>query len=103
MNVMNLRDYNSILDYVDNKDRREELNEEELNAFNVGLFYYSVWGDEECAYAALQSMIDHGNVVRSAYEAPQTEYVGQCHQAGYACEGDDREYRDGQQRGRLLR
>jgi len=73
MNTMNLRDYNSMLDYINNKDRRDELNEEELNAFNSGLFFYSVWGDKECAYAALQSMIDNGNVISSAYEAPQTE------------------------------
>jgi len=77
MNAMNIRDYNSMMGYVNNKDRRDELNEEELNDFNSGLLFYSVWGDPQCAYVALQSMIDNGNIIYSAYEAPQTNSMMQ--------------------------
>ena len=73
LNAENLRDYNAMQDYVQNKDRRDELNETELAAFDSGLFFWSVWGAPKCSYAAIDEMIKLGNISFSAYDAPLTD------------------------------
>lgn len=73
LNAENLRDFNSMQDYLTNIDKRSSLNETELGKFNQGIFYYSVWGAERCGYAALNEMIQTGNLVYSAYDTVQTD------------------------------
>ena len=73
LNAENLRDYNAMQAYIQNADRRGELTEEELAAFDSGLFFYSVWGAEKCSYAAIEDTIEKGNVLYSAYDAPMTD------------------------------
>lgn len=72
LNAENLRDYNSMLDYINNKDKRDELDETRLAQSKSGLFYYSVWGAEKCSYAAINDMIENDNLLYSAYEIAPT-------------------------------
>ncbi|MDO4445021.1 MAG: extracellular solute-binding protein [Bacillota bacterium] len=78
LNPENLRDYNAMMKYVDNKDRRDELNEEELAAYDAGILYWSVWGNENCAYQVLHEMEDKGNYMYSAYDAAATQKMNEC-------------------------
>jgi putative aldouronate transport system substrate-binding protein len=73
MNAENLRDFNAMQDYIRNKDRREELNEEEKAAFDSGLFFWSVWGAKQCSYAAIKQTIELDNMLESAYDTVYTD------------------------------
>lgn len=73
LNAENLANFNAMQDYLNNKDRRAELTEEEIAKFNSGLFYYAIWGNENCSYQAISEMIDMGNFTYSAYEAVPTK------------------------------
>jgi len=73
LNAENLRDFETMIVYVDNKDRRDELDEGELALFEGGLFYWSVWGAEQCSYQAISDMIDNGKLLHSAYGVAPTD------------------------------
>ena len=77
MNPENLRDYNAMRVYYDNRDRRDELTEEELGAFNGGLLYWVVYGNEHCAYQSLDEMAKMDNFQYSAFEASATEKMNE--------------------------
>lgn len=78
LNPENLRDYNAMMEYCANKDRRDELNEEELAAYEAGILYWSVWGNENCAYQILHEMEDRDNYLYSAYDTAATEKMNEC-------------------------
>lgn len=78
LNAENLRDYNAMMAYYENRDRRDELNEEELAAFNAGVLYWSVWGNEHCAYQTLHEMDDMDNYQYSAYDTSATNKMNEC-------------------------
>ena len=78
LNAENLRDYNAMMAYHENRDRRAELNEEELAAFDAGILYWSVWGNEHCAYQSYHEMDDMNNYLYSAYDAAATEKMNEC-------------------------
>jgi len=74
LNVENWRDYEVIQQYFELKDRAyDTLTDEEIAAYKQGIFYYSVWGAEQCSYAAIQEMIDLDNFQYSAYNTVATE------------------------------
>lgn len=77
LNAENLRDYNAMMAYYNNRDRRSELNEEELAAFDAGVLYWSVWGNEHCAYQTLHEMDDLDNYLYSAYDAAATDKMNE--------------------------
>lgn len=78
LNPENLRDYNAMMKYYNNRDRREELSEEELAAYEAGILYWSVWGNEHCAYQTLHEMEDMGHYLYSAYDTAATEKMNEC-------------------------
>lgn len=77
LNAENLRDYNSMMAYYQNKDRRSELTEDELAAHDAGLFFWSVWGAKQCGYKALKDMIDLNHFIYSAYETVPTNKMSE--------------------------
>ena len=78
LSAENLRDYKAMMQYYDNRDRRDELNEEELAAYEAGILYWSVWGNEHCAYQTLHEMDDMDNYLYSAYDTTATEKMNEC-------------------------
>jgi putative aldouronate transport system substrate-binding protein len=72
MTPENLRDYNSMMEFCNNRDRRAELNEEELAKFNAGLLYWCVFGNEHCTYQTLTETAELGNFLYSAYDTAPT-------------------------------
>ena len=78
LNPENLRDYNAMMKYVENQDRREELSGEDLAAYEAGILYWSVWGNENCAYQALHEMADLDNYLYSVYDTAATEKMSGC-------------------------
>ena len=77
LNAENLRDYNAMMEYYENRDRRSELSEEELAAFNAGILYWSVWGNEHCAYQTYHEMDALDNYLYSAYDTVATEKMNE--------------------------
>lgn len=77
LNAENLRDHNAMMAYIDYKDRRSELTEDELAAFEGGLFFWSVWGAEQCGYKALSDMIEYNHFIYSAYEMTPTNLMSE--------------------------
>lgn len=73
LNAENLRDFKTMNVYIENADRRDELSEEELVLFEGGLFYWSVWGMEQCSYKAIADMIDNDNLLQSTYNIAPTD------------------------------
>ena len=74
LNAENLRDFNAMKDYLDNLKGKDykSLNEDELVKLKNGIFYWSVWGAPSCGYAAVNDMINIGNLQYSAYDTVQT-------------------------------
>ncbi|WP_162613077.1 extracellular solute-binding protein [Lachnoclostridium sp. An169] len=78
LNAENQRDYNAMMAYYENRDRRSELDEQELAAFNAGVLYWSVYGADHCAYQTLHEMMEMDNYIYSAYDAAATEKMNEC-------------------------
>lgn len=78
LNAENTRDFEAMQVYCDNKDRRAELNETELAAFNGGILYWSVYGNEHCAYQSLNEMVDMDHYLYSTYDNAATEKMNEC-------------------------
>lgn len=46
--------------------------------FDAGILYWSVWGNEHCAYQSYHEMDDMNNYLYSAYDAAATEKMNEC-------------------------
>ena len=80
LNAENWRDYNSIQEYLERKDREySTLSEDELAMVRQGVFFYSVWGSKYAGYAAIDEMVKNepSRLIRSAYNSVQTENMVQ--------------------------